>query len=629
MVRLQAVPVFLTNFVIGAIVSKSILVTLPKTWKEIAKQGSNNIERDAMRLMADRKAAIIVNMMKSPVRDIHLVTRMTNWLVFGGIERSNLSTSLSSTSEDCKWFSEDKCLFSPSCSCDWDYEKNATASKCDENISMVDPRYLQQQWYEVQKTDSNPVTGNRLSSPSFPISLNSAASTVWWNNISDMPGSEMGFDGASGYKTLYDRTIVSSASSVFNFPLLNYPLGARKARTTFGGYLAFADDGLMVGWSGCNDWHSSVSSFVSTIENGASLIDKDLCANGKYGYDPRCQSWYEDGRRSYVDHYIPAHVTPIYRDWRINERAQTITSPIANPRTGEYVGQVALDFNINYEFIAKMLDGESSLTFMITPTEDILGGNAVVSPGSEKGWASAKIEDLIFTNELDETNSNYFKTEVLPLMKAGERGNTRVSIRNEDGLEEEICLYYAPVSLPLTMGRNPDDFTSGEKTTEYLVYSLGVGKPCDEIKRPYDGVEDAINADSLAQRGKNLLSVSQQKLTVLEANHVHPLFTKFNSISSFDNNLRRIIYCHHCVINSLLHRIFYYHRHQHCLSYDQIIKHCEKCEEGGIRQHTTARRGVQGSPECLQYICKAQQNCQDFEYIIFFGETHLGSPFRV
>ena len=478
-------------------------MTLPKTWKENAKQGSNNIERDAMQLMADRKAAIIVNMMKSPARDLHLIARATNWLVFGGIERSELPTSLGSTSEDCKWFSEGKCPFSPSCSCDWDYENSATASKCDEtNSTIVDPRYLQQQWFEVQKTDSDPVTGNRRSSPSFPISLHSPASTVWWTNISDMPGSEVGFTGASGYKTLYDRAIVSSASSAFNFPLLNYPLGARKKRTTFGGYLAFADDGLMVGWSGCNDWHSSFSSFVSTIENGATLIDEDLCANGKHGYDPRCQSWYEGGRQCYVDHSSPAHVTPIYRDWRINKRAQTITSPIANPSTGEYVGQVALDFNLNYEFIAKMLDGESSLTFMITPDEDILGGNVVVSPGSGKEWASAKIEDLIFTNEPNETNSKNFKNEVLKRMKAGERGNTRISITNEDGFEEEICLYYTPISLPIIMGQKPDDFTSGGKPIEHLFYSLGVGKPCDEIKRPYDGVEDAVNADSLAQRGK-------------------------------------------------------------------------------------------------------------------------------
>lgn len=491
------------NGVIGTIVSSSILVTLPKTWKESAKQGSNNIEMDAMQLIADRKAAIIANSMRRPARDIYLMSRITNLLVFGGIQRSNLSMSLDSTSENCKEYPIGECPFSSPCSCDWDYGWNATGGNCDMD-DRIDPRYLQHQWFEVQKTDSDPVTGNRQSSPSFPTSLNSPENTVWWKNISNMPGFEAGPTSASGYKTLYDRVVVSSASAVFNFPIYNYPSGVRKPRTSFSGYLAFADDGLLVGWSGCDDWHSSVSNFVSTFENGASLVDEDLCANGKYGYDPRCRGWYEQGRESYVQNSIPAHVTPLYRDGISDQIWQTITSPIANPRTGEYAGQVALDFKLNYEFIVKLLDGESSLSFMITPHEDILGGDTVVSPGSKKGWASAKIEDLIFENEPDDVNRNYFKQEVLPLMKAGERGNTSFSIMNQDGLEEEICLYYTPVKIPLSIGVRPDDFTFGKKTTEHVLYSLGVGKPCDEIKRPYDGVEDAVNNDLLSQQGEKI-----------------------------------------------------------------------------------------------------------------------------
>ena len=495
---------FITNGIIGAIVSSGILVTLPQTWTESAKEGSNNIEKDAMQLIADRKAAIIVNMMRGPARDVYLMTRITNWLIFGGIQRSNLPMSLDSTAENCKGLPEGKCPFSSPCSCDWDYGRNVSGGNCDIGGSTIDSRYLQQQWFEVQKTDSDPVTGNRRSSPSFPNNLNSPESTVWWKNISNLPGSEVGFTNASGYKTLFDRAVVSSASSVFNFPIYNYPIGAHKPRTNLGGYLAFADDGLMMGWSGCDDWHSSVSNFISTFENGASLIDEDLCANGKYGYDPRCRGWFEQGRESHLQHFIPAHVTPLYRDVLSDQTAQTITSPIANPRTGEYVGQVALDFTLNYEFIAKMLDGESSLTFMITPHEDILGGDTIVSPGSEKGWASAKIEDLLFRNEPNDINRDYFKNEVLPLMKAGERGNTRISITSEDGVQENICLYYTPVKLPVSVGLRPDDFSSGEKTTEILVYSLGVGKPCDEIKRPYDGVEDAVNEDLLSQQGETI-----------------------------------------------------------------------------------------------------------------------------
>ena len=89
---------------------------------------------------------------------------------------------------------------------------------------------------------------------------------------------------------------------------------------------------------------------MSTYENGASLIDDDLCANGKYGYDPRCRSWYVQGRKTYLENDVPAHITPPYRDGLSDQIWQTITSPIANPKTGEYVGQVALDFKLVQKF---------------------------------------------------------------------------------------------------------------------------------------------------------------------------------------------------------------------------------------------------------------------------------------
>ena len=488
--------------------SSSILYTLPTAWKESAKQGSNNIEMDALQLIADRKAAIIGNMMRGPARDLYLMTRTTNWLLFGGIQRSDTMTYMDSISEECKIYPENECPYSSPCSCDWEYGLNKTDGSCDMDGSVIDSRYLQQQWFEVQKLDSDPVTGSRRSSPSFPTYLNSPESTFWWKNVSELPGFEHGPSGASGYKTLYDRVVVSSASSVFNFPIFNYPSynypsGTRSARTSYGGYLAFADDGLVMGWSGCDNWHSSVSHFVSTNDNGASLIDKDLCANGKYGYDPRCQGWYAHGRESYLREDVPAHVTPPYNLALSDQIAQTITSPIANPKTGEYVGQVALDFSLNYERIVKMLDGDSSISFLITPSEDILGGDTVVSPGNEKGWGSAKIGDFLFLNEPDDSNRDYFEQQVLPLMKAGERGNTTFLFTKEDGSDEEICLYFTPVKIPLLLGLRPNDFTIGAKTTKHLIYSLGVGKPCNEIKRPYDGVEDAVNEDMMNQQRKS------------------------------------------------------------------------------------------------------------------------------
>jgi hypothetical protein len=55
--------------------------------------------------------------------------------------------------------------------------------------------------------------------------------------------------------------------------------------------------------------------------------------------------------------------------------------------------------------------------------EDILGGDTVVSPLSEKGWASAKIGDFLFPNEPDDFNRDHF-----------EERDTHFSFTKEDGL---------------------------------------------------------------------------------------------------------------------------------------------------------------------------------------------------
>ncbi|VEU44079.1 unnamed protein product [Pseudo-nitzschia multistriata] len=431
-VVLMALPVFFTSCIIGSIVSSSILVTLPKRWKQSAKQGSNNIEISAMKLIVDRKAATMENLIEGPARDIYLLARTTNWLIFGGVRKSSNIVDVDSTSERCKTYPKGECPNAKLCSCDWEYGWNATGGQCESTEGFTDARYLQRQWFEAQKLDSNPITGERISSPSVPTS---SESTLWWKNVTELPGSEIGPSRTSGYDTLYNRVAVSSASAVMNFPLHNFPSGIHTERTLFGGYLAFAVDGLLLGWSGCDDWHSSNAHFVSTYENGASLTDDKLCANGKHGYDPRCQDWYVQGRDRYLRDAVHAHVTSPYKLPLRNQVAQTITSPITNPRTGEYVGQVALDFRLDYEYVLKRLDDESSFTFMITPHDDVLGSNVVYFSESEEMFEPAKIEDLIFKNELNDVNRDYFKGEILPLIKAGERGNSEFFLAQEDGSE--------------------------------------------------------------------------------------------------------------------------------------------------------------------------------------------------
>jgi hypothetical protein len=314
-VILMACPVVITNVIIGRIVSNSVYGKIP-AWTESVELASNSIEEDTLQFVAEGKARNLGTLVAGPMRDLHVMARLANWLIFGGIQRSNMVTHMDSATEECKE-SISEGVQCPSytqermpCLCEWECQEEwSSPFGCQQTPDGIEPRYLQTQNFVVQKLDADLNTGNRKSCPSFPELSNTPATTSWWTNISEFPGSEKGPSNAFGYETLFDRAVVSSACSVFNFPVYNYATSLKREKHFLGGWVAFEDDGLMAGWSGCNHAHVSFSGWSSSFENGATLIDPDLCPNGKFGYDPRCRGWYADGRDKYMNFTSPVHVT--------------------------------------------------------------------------------------------------------------------------------------------------------------------------------------------------------------------------------------------------------------------------------------------------------------------------------
>ena len=349
-VILMASPVVITNIIIGEIVSNSVSETIP-AWTESVELASNSIEEETLQFVAEGKARNLETLVAGPMRDLHVMTRITNWLFFGGIQRSDSVTHMDTATDECKEsiLEAVQCpYYTPErmpCLCDWEcQEEGQSPWGCQQPPEGIESRYLQTQNFAVQKLDSDPKTGNRNSCPSFPDFSNTPATTSWWTNISEFPGSEKGSSNAFGYETLFDRAVVSSASSIFNFPVYNYATSLNREKHFLGGWIAFEDDGLMTGWDGCNYAHVTFSGWSSSVENGATLINPDLCPDGKFGYDPRCRGWYADGRDKYMNFTSPVHVTAPYQFAGSNRIASSLTSVIANPRSREYVGQVLLDY---------------------------------------------------------------------------------------------------------------------------------------------------------------------------------------------------------------------------------------------------------------------------------------------
>eukprot|EP00529_Nitzschia_sp_RCC80_P002757 CAMPEP_0113467282 /NCGR_PEP_ID=MMETSP0014_2-20120614/14730_1 /TAXON_ID=2857 /ORGANISM="Nitzschia sp." /LENGTH=1767 /DNA_ID=CAMNT_0000359577 /DNA_START=361 /DNA_END=5664 /DNA_ORIENTATION=+ /assembly_acc=CAM_ASM_000159 len=503
---LMALPVLMTALVVSAIASSSVSRTLPD-WINGAEVASISIEKDTLAFVADRKASVFSSLTQGTTRDLHFMNRITNWLYFGGVQRSTSFTEMDSGAEACKEFyeaglSKTECpaFLDLPCSCDWkDLRQNKDLSpSCSLYPEVMDSRYLQRQGFAVQTLDSDPETGNRYASPSYPSTSNSPDSTSWWTNISALPGSEKGPESAGGYGTLYDRLAVASASSVFNFPVYNYATSLNRPKNFLGAHLSYDDDGMLMSYDGCQYGQTTRSNWVSTIENGGALVNKDLCPLGRYGYDSRCRSWYATGRDGYKQDQIPVHITaPYLFASGSGTIGGSITSPIANPRTGEYVGQVLLDFlPTGVSDSMNLLD--QPLTFLITPDEDVVGGDTVVGPRfgvKDLAWKSSPIGDLIFLHEPSPENRQYFDNEILPSMKNGTSGYREFNITNDEGVNALMCLSFAPVSFDVMLPIAPDDYAAGVKKSRALVYSLGVGVPCQNISFPFRKVEGEVRDD--------------------------------------------------------------------------------------------------------------------------------------
>jgi hypothetical protein len=135
------------------------------------------------------------------------------------------------------------------------------------------------------------------------------------------------------------------------------------------------------------------------------------------------------------------------------------------------------------------------ISFLITPGEDVIGGDTVVGPNEAEDWRSSPITDLLFPNEDDSVEKNFFQTAVLPDLKDGKRGLKKFSMTKEDGSQEYVCLAFAAVVVRTLLGVSPSSFEAPVRGSDALVYSVAVGKPCADFKIPFETVKDLVNQD--------------------------------------------------------------------------------------------------------------------------------------
>jgi hypothetical protein len=243
-------PLVLTSFVICFIVSHSIDASV-NSWVSKAAAFSVVIEKEALRSATQLKAAQARILINSVVRDLHMMTRIGGWLLFGGLSRSESFTFVEQATQECRNYavnSGETCPFylnktRAACSCDWN-DSNIEGRICF-NYNENDTRYIQQRYFASQRRDFDPLTGNRSKAISYGPGVDDKPSTtMWWDDVNELPGSEKGTN-ASGYSTAYDRLRVLSAMAIIDIPLYNYPLKIGLSRYELNSRIAFDADGMV------------------------------------------------------------------------------------------------------------------------------------------------------------------------------------------------------------------------------------------------------------------------------------------------------------------------------------------------------------------------------------------------
>ena len=278
-VGLFVTPLLLTTTAISAVA----LITIRDAFRRSSDDAMRffvEVEANALSVHARLRAESVSGLSAIHVRDTYILTRYFGWLLFGGLERADSFTDMLTVTEECKTHSamSAECPYVQEnyvCDCAWE----SGWGECSDY--PAGSRHLQRVEYSVEKSDALP-DGDR-NATSYPLVCTSMETTEWWDNLTNVPGSEKG-SSASGHDTLYDRLRVTSAMPLF--PVLhNY----KKHNPNFlAQWIAFEADGLFAGYTGCSRiMLQERSAWKSTEENRAAALRPELCPLGKHGYDPR------------------------------------------------------------------------------------------------------------------------------------------------------------------------------------------------------------------------------------------------------------------------------------------------------------------------------------------------------
>ena len=479
---------------------------------------------------------------------------------------------------------------------------------------------MQRLFFVGQAHDAHPVTGVRSNS-SYPSVDSSPANTSWWQDPLLVPGSFKG-GNASGHETTFDRLKVASALSVIVFPIYNYrsSLVAPMDNKFLGTYFGFEADGSLSGWAGCSYPSPFMAYFRSDTSSQAFMINSTLCPEGKFGYDARCRGWYENGKAAAQTsgngtsmHFSPPY---LFADGKII--ASTATQGIADPKTGEHIGQGSVDFQQLRLLNVGLTRDQDSFHFVITCSRNRGEADTVVPPDPASPFASSAIGDLVLPYDRENsTNREEFqmRVEEMKTGKSGLHAFARTKPTNDSNLElqdEKIWLAYTPVHIRALDAVQIDDYSRGVNASRKIVYAVGVGRTFESLRKPFmqfkEDTGEKLKRDSHIHVGTTVLisllaaavtcrvSCSGKSRSKFEVKQIHARFS-ISDISCSDK------------------------------TNDNTSDCCQEHQFGqNRRRHPSSVWRVERGERGVHFVCEVVQNRTRFKQRILYAKPSLVVP---
>lgn len=451
------------------LVGSQLTNKFPK-WINEASSASLDLELQHLNSSTGLIKKHVEEIFQGPIQDLHTIHRMSGWLLFGAVNRSDGFTDIEmEMTEECKSYENiSECPFEMSdtrspCPCEWNDPWERTCNKTGNSTPLGDPRYLQKLWYLNQVRNAN---------QTYPNGSYDSESTSWYTDPGEMQGSDKGSD-ADGHSTAYDRVRVASALSTIIFPVYNYGSEVRadgSSASAMSGYITFDADGAYGGFSGCNYDAAGYAHFISSDANSAYNIS-EYCPEGKFGYDPRCRGWYDNAKRGGLESDDSVYITPPYKHANGEDIGNTAASPLIDPNSGEFVGNTLIDFKTSE--IARVVDKSNVKFYAVilpnaTDREYVIHSSEFTDPSTPE-----MIHNVLAPYDLPGTSNHDRLEEIVQGMETeGSGENCNLYRTDQNGVEHEFCYAYKPIFITELRPVQPDDFSRGAVHSTKFLYSI-------------------------------------------------------------------------------------------------------------------------------------------------------------